>query len=1106
MKARTFAALCGVALLILAAPGEASASAAAGWSLDSVAVPTNFAPGPGGQNSFQVNAMNIGGAPTDGSTLRLVDRLPEGVTVESVELSLNTETGVADFGPALCESDDSGTSPVVTCTISPVVVGAWEPTVVRPGESLVMVVFVRADAGTSGPLTNTVTLEGGGVPPQSTEGQNEASAVPATTGLSEFRAQAVSETGAVLTQAGAHPFQYVTTYAVNTEPGPPTGAPFRPAGGDVKDVEVALPPGLVGNPTAVSTCGHSEFLEQVALDRPSGNGQNFRNGCPSGSVVGFIAIRQLEGIRSPAVEPIYELEPPLGMPAQLAFQVVGAPFFIDTKVRTAGDYGITAFLPNLAQVKRASSATVVLWGVPAAAAHDAIRGDCLNENPSGKEGVSSGACPASITPRPFLTNSTACAGTQATTFSFDTWSLGAFASATSFAPPNTGCGSVPFAASLSARPQTTVADSPTGLAVDLHVEGDEAPNGVAAAHLRDAEVSLPAGLTVNPSSAVGLGACSPDQVGLTSAMGSGGASFSAEPARCPDDSKLGTVEIDTPLLDHPVDGAIYLASQGQNPFGSLLALYIAADDPRTGVVVKLAGQVEADPTTGQLTARFANNPQLPFEDLEVHFFEGPAAALRTPATCGRYTTTSDLRPWSAPGSGPDATPSSSFAVGSAPGGPCAVTEAAQPNSPSFEAGTERPLAGAFSPFVLRLSRGDGSQQLRQLDLNLPKGLLGKLARIPYCPDAALAAAERGSGRRELAQPSCPTASEVGGVTVGAGAGPRPLLVHGAVYLAGPYRGAPLSLAVITPAVAGPFDLGTVVVRAAISVDPRSAQISVRTDPFPTVLQGIPLDLRSLEVALGRADFTLNPTSCASAAITGTVTSPAGTTAAVDDRFGIVGCRELGFSPKLSLRLSGGTTRAKDPALHAVLTQPGGQTNIGRVAVTLPPTLFIDQRHIDNPCTRVQFAASRCPAASILGHARAYTPLLDKPIEGPVIFRANGGERKLPDMVAVLNGQIQVELVGYINAASGRGGKPGGVRTTFAQVPDAPVSRFVLDLKGGAKGLLQNSVNLCRSTSRFRAALRGQNGALSTHRQAVSVRCPSRKGGHRSAGRRSNPHR
>ncbi len=1088
MKARTFAALCGVALLILTAPDAASASPTAGWSLDSVAVPTNFAPGVAGQSSYQVNALNIGGAPTDGSTLTLIDRLPAGVTVEGVELPLNTETGVADFGPTLCASDESGAAPVVTCTIPPVVAGAWEPTVVRQGESRVMVVFVRAEAGTRGPLVNSVTIEGGGVAPRSAEGLNAAAVAPPVTGLSEFQAQAVSETGEVLTQAGGHPYQYVTTYAVNTEPGPPTGAPFRPAGGDVKDVEVALPPGLVGNPTAVTTCGHAEFLEQVTLDRPSGNGQNFRNGCPSGSVVGFIAIRQLEGVRSPAVEPIYELEPPLGMPAQLAFQVVGAPFFIDTKVRTAGDYGITAFLPNLAQVKRASSATVVLWGVPAAASHDSVRGDCLNESPSATEGISAGDCPASIAPRPFLTNSTACEGIQATTFAFDTWSLGQSTSATSFAPPNTGCGSVPFAATLSARPQTTVADSPTGLAVDLHVDGNEAPGGVATAHLRDAVVSLPAGLTVNPSSASGLGACSPEQAGLTSAVGSGTASFSAEPARCPDDSKLGTVEIDTPLLDHPVDGDVYLASQGQNPFGSLLALYIAADDARTGVVVKLAGRVEVDPISGQLTARFADNPQLPFEDLRVSFFEGPAAALRTPTTCGRYTTTSDLRPWSAPGSGPDATPSDSFTVGSAPGGPCADTEAGQPNSPSFAAGTERPLAGAFSPFVLRLSRADGSQQLGRLDLNLPKGLLGKLAGIPYCSDAALAAAERDSGAAEQARPSCPSASVVGEVTVGAGAGPRPLQVRGRAYLAGPYRGAPLSLAVITPAVAGPFDLGTVVVRAAISVDPLSAQISVRTDPLPTILQGIPLDLRSIDVALARPGFTLNPTSCAAAAIAGTVTSPAGQKAAVENRFGIAGCRELGFSPKLSLRLTGGTTRAKDPALHAVLIQPGGQANIGRAAVTLPPSLFIDQRHINNPCTRVQFAASRCPASSILGHARAYTPLLAKPLEGPVIFRSNGGERKLPDLVAVLDGQIQVELVGYIDSVKGRAGKPGGVRTTFAQVPDAPVSRFVLDLHGGRKGLLQNSVNLCRSKNRFRAKLRGQNGALLTRHQLIGVRC------------------
>ncbi len=1076
-----------VAVAISAAASGAEAAPAPAWSLDSVAVPTNFAPG--GLGSYQVTATDIGGVATDGSPITITDMLPAGLRVERAELELNSTAGTDDFGPTLCTADEGGGRAVVTCTIPPSVPGAADPTLVRPGESLALVVHVEAAA--EGPLTNEVAIEGGGIPPLAATGTNQTSGGPAPSGLGEFSTEAVGEDGRVLTQAGGHPFQYVTTYAVNTNPGPPTGAPFVPAGGNVKDIEVDLPPGLVGNPTAVPTCGVAEFLEQRVLQRPTGGGQNFRNGCPAGSVVGFIAIRQLEGLTARIVEPIYELDAPIGMPAQFGFELVGLPFYIDTRVRTESDYGITAYLPNLSELKRATSASVVLWGVPGAASHDAIRGDCLNENPSGPEGISAGNCPAGVAARPFLTNPTTCDESLTAHFAFDTWALpGAFARAQSTAPTGTGCGAVPFTTSLAARPQTTVADSPTGLDVDVHIAQPEGT--VTAAQLRDAVVKLPAGLAVDPSSAVGLDACSPTQVGLVSMIGSGEVKFDGAPATCPAAAKLGSVEIDTPLLDHPISGSVYLASQGQNPFGSLLALYIVAADERTGVVIKLAGHVEADPTTGQLTATFADNPQLPFEDLRVHFFEGPAAALRTPSMCGTYATTSDLRPWSAPGSGPDATPSDSFTVSSAPGGiPCSTGEDAQPGALSFEAGTESPLAGAYSPFVLKLRREDGTRQLRRIELTLPPGLLGKLAGIPYCPDGKLAAAELSSGLDQQHDPSCPSASEVGQVTIGAGAGPRPLSVGGIAYLAGPYEGAPLSLAIVTPAVAGPFDLGTVVVRAAISVDPITTQVTVRSDSIPTILQGIPLDVRSISLRLGRPGFTLNPTSCETRTISGLVTSPAGSTAQIQTDFGISGCKGLPFSPKLALRLSGGTSRGKDPALRATFTQPAGQANLGRAAVTLPQSLFIDQRHVDNPCTRVQFRAGACPASSVLGRARAFTPLLSEPLEGPVIFRSNGGERKLPDLVVELDGQIHVELVGYLTSARRRGSEVSRVRTTFAQVPDAPISKFVLQLRGGRRGLLQNSANLCRSTRLADVALKGQNGAATHLRVHLSSKCSHR---------------
>ncbi len=1099
MKARLLGATLALLATTLISTGNAVAAPAPGWSLDSVAVPTNFTPGGSEEPSYQVTAFNVGGAATNGSQITLTDRLPAGLELESVELRLPTPESTADFGSELCSGDESGASTVVSCVIPPAVAGAFEPTRVRPGESLTAVVYVRVPADVAGPLLNEVEIEGGGVAAQVAQSRNEASAQPAPAGLSEASAAAFDESGQVLTQAGGRPFQYVTTYAVNTATAPGERLTYLPSGGNVKDIEVALPPGLVGNPTAVSTCGVNQFQGQQVLQRPSGFGQNFRNFCPAGSVVGYIVLRQLEGVITNVHIPVFELEPPRGMPAQFGFQILGSSFYINTKVRSGSDYGITAYLANLAEVKRASSASVVFWGVPGATSHDALRGDCLNESPSGYEGASAGSCGASITPRPFLSNATSCGQPQAALFSFDTWlNPGAFESAESPAPPNTGCGSVPFNPSITARPQTTVADSPTGLDVDLHVEQNNTASGLATADLRDAVVTLPAGLSVNPASAGGLGACTPAQVGLTTAVGQTPIHFTGTPAACPASSKLGTVEVDTPLLDHPIDGSVYLASQGQNPFGSLLALYIAADDEQTGVVVKLAGHVEADPQSGQLTTRFAENPQLPFEDLRLHFFEGPKAALRTPVTCGSFTTTTDLTPWSAPQSGPDATPSDSFAVSSSPtGAPCAASEAQLPSSPKFEAGTESVLAGAYSPFVLKLSREDGTQPIAAINTTLPEGLLGRLAGVPYCSEAAIAAAAANSGAAEQVAPSCPAASQVGTVDVAAGAGTQPLQVSGRAYLAGPYKGAPLSLAIVTPAVAGPLDLGTVVVRTALRVNPTTAQVEAVSDPIPQILQGIPLDVRRISLNLNRPRFTLNPTSCEPKQIIGSETSPLGQASSLQSYFQVGGCKGLDFQPKLSLSLKGGIKRAKNPALKAVLTQPSGQANIGRAVVILPKSEFIDSRHIKSPCTRVQFDAgvgngAQCPAASILGRATAYSPLLEQPLSGNVYFRSNGGERELPDLVASLDGQIHVNLVGFIDSVHIKGTEASRVRNTFASVPDAPVSRFVLELAGGRKGLLQNSTNLCRSTNKATVKMTAQSGKVNEFESVVKPSCPKGK--------------
>jgi hypothetical protein len=617
----------------------------------------------------------------------------------------------------------------------------------------------------------------------------------------------------------------------------------------------------------------------------------------------------------------------------------------------------------------------------------------------------------------------------------------------------------------------------------------ESNNPPTTANFKDVKVTLPPGLTVNPSGANGLGACSTSQIGF--APSEGKVRFSEAPASCPDAAKLGTVEANTPALDHPLKGAIYAATPFDNPFGSLLAIYLDIEDPQSGVVSKLAGKVSPDAETGQLTAIFTENPELPIEDVRTSFFGGPRAALKTPLTCAANTTTAQITPWSTP-EGADATPSDSFPTTTAPGGgPCPSTVAAAPHKPVFSAGTITPKAGAYSPFVLKLSREDGSQPLAGLEAILPKGLLAKIAGIPYCSEAQIAAAKAREapnlGAAEKASPSCPLASEVGSVNVGAGAGPTPYYAQGHVYLAGPYKGAPLSFVFITPAVAGPFDLGAVVARAAVHINSETAEVRAVSDPLPTIMQGIPLDVRSIAVKVDRPSFILNPTNCNPMAVLGSALSASGQSAALSSRFQVGQCRTLKFAPKLALSLKGGTQRTKHPALRSVVTYPkkGAYANTAKAQITLPHSEFLDQAHLGTICTRVQFAADQCPKASVYGFARAFTPILDKPIEGPVYLRSSS--HNLPDLVLALDGQVDVDAVARIDT-----GKSGGIRATFQGVPDAPISKVVVEMYGGKKGLFVNSENLCSKPQRAIADFTAQNGKVHNTTPLITNSCKSKK--------------
>lgn len=882
-----------------------------------------------------------------------------------------------------------------------------------------------------------------------------------TFGIESFSIEAVDAAGQPYTQAGGHPYAMKVKFSLSTT-APESAAEPKSVTANLRTVQVELPPGLIGNPQATQRCP----ANQVKPKECSGETQ-----------VGMATVQSARG--GGEFGPVYNLTPPRGVAAQLGarFNAFGSAR-IDAGVRTGADYGVRADSLFVTADEGVSDVEVILWGIPADAGHSSER-FCPGEALPG--------CPSDAPLRPFLTNPTSCLGSLSATMRVDAWQeAGNFDTAGTQLPGMTGCEQLKFEPTIAVQPDVRTLDSPAGLHVDLHIPQDESPTGLATANLKDATVTLPPGMTVNPSGANGLAACSPAQVDL---HGPG-------PAACPDAAKVGRVEVRTPLLDHPLPGAVYVATPHDNPFDSLLAIYVAVHDPQSGVVVKLAGKVSPDPQTGQLTTTFRENPQLPFEDFELDFFGGRNAALMTPQTCGRHTTDTVLTPWSG---NADAHPSDSAEIDSGPNGSACVFDPAKaPHQPSFSAGAVTPLAGSYSPFVLHLSRADGSQRLQKVGATLPPGQLAKLAGVPYCPQGSLDAAGRNSGRAEQAAPSCPAASRVGGVAVAAGAGPQPYHVAGTVYLAGPYRGAPLSLAIVTPAVAGPFDLGTVVVRTALDIDPVTARANAVSDPIPMILEGVPLDVRSISLNLDRPQFTLNPTSCDPMAVEAAATSVFGQVAPLTGRFQLGGCRALGFAPKLATRLFGPTKRGGYPRLRAVLTAKPGQANIARTAVTLPRSEFLAQEHIRTVCTRVQFAADQCPKGSVYGFAKAWTTLLDQPLTGPVYLRSNGGERELPDLVAALRGPasqpIEIDVVGFVDSVGG------GIRTRFESVPDAPVSKFVLTMKGGAKGLLVNSRNICRSKSRVTVRMSAHNGKQRRSRpllraaageRGVSARAPGR---------------
>jgi hypothetical protein len=924
-----------------------------------------------------------------------------------------------------------------------------------------------------------------------------------------FDVSATELDGSVDADAGSHPYELTTTIGLNpsAEPAGAPGAFF--SDGDVRDIRIDRPPGLIENPTAVGACPVTAFnTPRSSPFQESLSGES----CPDNSQVGTITVRSAYGGGTTRTFGLFNLVPPPGFPALIGASPFGMPITFVSRIRGAeGEYGISLEATDISQQVDISALKLSLWGNPWLVGHDDERGNCLNEeDPAAYFGVpgslerepqtkpesapfyEAGTCsvgnPKALPPLAYLTLPTACNGPLVSTVVADAWQQPTPVSQTSLShdelgnPQGLGGCDLPGPGreTAVAQPTTDRAASPAGFNFTLERNQDGLlhnttpagrliPSTRAPTQVRTAVVDLPEGMTINPSVAAGLGVCTPAGYAAETAA-------SAPGAGCPNDSKIGELKVESPLFGTPIEGGIFLAQPYQNPFGSLLALYLVAKAPDRGVIVKLAGELSADPGSGRLVATFVDLPQLPYSHLVVAFREGQRSPLATPPACGSYVAQTNLTGWLEPGQAFSEGTQFQLSKGIG-GGACPAANA--PFAPQSQAGTLNRNAGSYSSFYLHLTRSETDQEITGYSAKLPPGLLGKLAGVPFCPEAAIAAAHRNGGFAEAASPSCPAASQIGHTTAGYGLGSVLAYAPGALYLAGPYHGSPLSVVAVDPATVGPFDLGTVVIRSAVRVDPLTAQVSLDStgsDPIPHILKGIPIHLRDVRVYIDRPGFMVNPTSCERFAIDSTLNGSGArfsdpsddTVATISDPFQVSFCSSLDFAPRFALQLGGGTRRGRYPSVRATVTPRPGDANIGRVAVTLPPSEFLAQNHIRTICTLPQSAAERCPAKSIYGRARATTPLLDGPLEGPVYLRSS--QHHLPDLVATLHGEgIRIDVVGRIDSVHGR------MRVSYEVLPDAPVTSFVMTLPGGKRGLLVNSDDVCTAPP-AQALFIGQNNA------------------------------
>jgi len=881
-------------------------------------------------------------------------------------------------------------------------------------------------------------------------------------------------TGEFFTQAGGHPKFGINAFLMNQT----GGSPNLPDG-FLKRTRIELPEGLGVNPQATPQCTVQKLSEPIAAGPP------VLTKCSSEVPGSFIGVDYLTTLAPGPVPPkgteitipalVYNIETPddpsspfYGAPSMAGFNATGKPTFLVGSLDPKDQHINFTTKPDLEFPPPLGSGAPVI-------------GSRLVFNGKSGEG--------------YITLPTECNGQPQRTI-FKAFSLPypippgpeLERTAVSVTPYSAnGCDKVLFEPGIEVTSGGKQTDSPNPATLNVTIPFNPDPEGITNSELHVAKVILPEGAGINPSAGNGIAACTDEQFGLGT----------NNPITCPAASRVGSIEVETQTLPGILGGEVYVGQQlSQNSTtGETFRIFLHVFSARFGVNVRLLGKIFPNPVTGQLTAVIADNPQAPFESFRVHIDGGDHGVLTSPDICGPHTTDTALTPFS---SSTDATPSSDFALDEiAGGGACPKTLASRPFKPSYKAAPVSLEAGKFTPLNIDLTRSPGSQEVKRIDVNLPPGMVAKLKGTEYCPQASIEAATGGSGKNQIASPSCPSNSLVGTSRISAGSGSDPFKAEGKVYLAGPYKGAPLSMVFVTPAVAGPYDLGNVVVRAALNVDPETAEVHAVSDPIPNVFNGVKLDIRTIAIRIDRKEFTLNPTTCREPlSINSTIFGGGGDPAneaewqqiTSGDSFQFNKCKSLGFKPKFYARIFGGknqTQRAKNPKFRAILDGSGDQANLRRASFILPRATILDQSHIKTICTRVQLAANECPKNSIYGHAKATTPLLAKPLKGPVYLTSSSHE--LPDLLVDLKGQVPIRLRGVISSAHGR------LKTVFNNTPDVAVKQFELTMKGGDKGLLVNSRNLCaRQTTGF-LNLKAQN-SKQLKRNNLRLNIPACKGG------------